>query len=395
MTTAMKGQHGPAGSLEELALSKLDSLQRSDRRRSLRTMSRRAGAIVNSGTAELVSFACNDYLGLSHEPDVIAASIEATRLYGVGAGASRLISGNHPLYETLERRLAELKSTEDAIVFGSGYLANVGVIPALVGLRDMICLDELSHSCLLSGAQLSRSALMPYRHNDAGHLESILESQRSRHRRCLILTEGVFSMDGDLAPLPELAELAARYDAWLYCDDAHALGVIGNGRGAAFAWTPPAHVPLQMGTLSKAAGAYGGYLCATRAVCDFVRNRARSLIYSTGLPPGTIAAAIKSLEIIASGPAVLDRPLALARLFTRLTGLPDAVSPIVPLIIGDSRATLEASAALERRGMLVPAIRPPTVPAGTARLRIAFSAMHGEDQVAELARHVRELGILA
>ncbi|HJR69672.1 MAG TPA: aminotransferase class I/II-fold pyridoxal phosphate-dependent enzyme, partial [Gammaproteobacteria bacterium] len=309
-----------APSLDDVARDKLAALERRQLRRRLTVTERSTATRAVRAGGELVSFSCNDYLGLSHHPDVVAASLEATRRYGVGAGSSRLVNGNHPLYAELERRLATLKSTEDAVVFGSGYLTNVGVIPALAGRTDLILLDELCHSCLLTGARLSGARVLEFHHNDVAHLESLLTAERGRHRHCLVLTDGVFSMEGDLAPLPALAALAAEHDAWLMTDDAHGLGVVGDGRGSSFASTPPAAVPLQMGTLSKAVGSYGGYLCASHAVAELVRNRARSFVYSTGLPPGAVAAASRALELIATDRELVRRPLKLARRFTAALG---------------------------------------------------------------------------
>jgi 8-amino-7-oxononanoate synthase len=324
-------------------------------------------------------------LGLSHHPEVVAASIEATRRYGVGAGSSRLVNGNHPLYVELERKLAALKGAEDAVVFGSGYLTNVGVVPALVGRTDLILMDELCHSCLLTGARLSGARVLEFRHNDVGDLHELLQTQRAAHRHCLVLTDGVFSMEGDLAPLGPLAAQATEHDAWLMTDDAHGLGVVGDGRGSSFASAPPVAVPLQMGTLSKAVGCYGGYLCTSRSVAELVRNRARSFVYSTGLPPGSVAAASRALDLIASDKELVRRPMARAREFTAALGLPPATSAIVSLVMGAPSLALAASAALREAGFLVAAIRPPTVPAGTSRLRVTFSAAHTAEQVAALA----------
>ncbi len=214
---------------------------------------------------------------------------------------------------------------------------------------------------------------------------------RSRVRHALLVTDGVFSMDGDLAPLPELAALCAAFDTWLMTDDAHGLGVIGNGRGSAFAAGGGALVPLQMGTLSKAIGGYGGYLCASRAVIDLMKTRARTLIYSTALPPAMAAAAIAALTIIESEPGLTAKPLAKARAFTSRLGLPEAQSPIVPLVLGEPEAALQASNKLAEEGFLVTPIRPPTVPAGTARLRFAFTALHPDEEIARLADAVRAL----
>ena len=349
-----------------------------------------ASGIGRRGSTNLISFACNDYLGLSRHPDVIQASEEATRKLGVGAGASRLVTGNHSLYQRLEARLAGLKGTEDAVVFGSGYLTNIGTIPALVGRPDLILVDETSHACLHTGARLARSHVLTFKHNDVDDAAKLLRSHRAEHRYCLLLTEGVFSMDGDLAPIAALLELANEHDAWLMTDDAHGLGVVGDGRGSNVDEGTALSVPLQMGTLSKAVGAYGGYLCTSRAVADLVRNRARSLIYSTALPPGTVAAATKALEIIATDQDLVRLPVERARLFTDKLDLPAARSAIVPLLLGSAERALQVSAHLETAGYLVVAIRPPTVPSGTARLRCTFSAAHETADVEGFASAVAE-----
>jgi 8-amino-7-oxononanoate synthase len=378
-------------SLEKFAADKLAALERAQLRRTP-AVTARTGIWVERDGRRLLSFSCNDYLNLSQHPQVIAAAIDATKRYGVGAGASRLVTGNHPLYAELETRLARLKGTEAACVFGSGYLANTGIIPALAGPDDLIVMDELSHACIHAGAKLSGAEIQRYRHGDPSHAEEILGAHRGTKKRALIATDGVFSMDGDIAPLAALSQLAQRFDAWLLSDDAHGLGVIGGGRGSTFvngAAHSPIAVPLQMGTLSKAVGAYGGYLCASNAVIDLMRTRARTFIYSTGLPPAVVAAAIAALEVIERDPAYAAEPLRKARLFTRALNLPDAQSAIVPVIVGDTAAALAASDRLCDNGFLVVAIRPPTVPAGTARLRFAFTAPHDDSDIARLAELVR------
>lgn len=374
-------------SLDEFADSKLAALQRAQLRRSP-AVTVRAGVWAERDGRRLLSFSCNDYLNLSQHPDVIAAAIAATARYGVGAGASRLVTGTHPLYAELESRLARLKGSEAACVFGSGYLANAGIIPALIGPDDLIVIDELSHACIHAGAKLSGAATHAYRHADVGHAEALLAAHRGGKKRALIATDGVFSMDGDLAPLGALAELAERADAWLLADDAHGLGVVGGGRGSGFA-NGGADVPLQMGTLSKAVGTYGGYLCASRAVIDLMQTRARSFIYSTGLPPATVAAATAALDVIAREPTLVAEPLRKARAFTRALNLPEAQSAIVPVIVGDAEAALHASQLLADEGFLVVAIRPPTVPTGTARLRFSFTARHPDAEIERLVDAVR------
>ena len=378
-------------SLKGFALEKLQALRDKHLLRTLIDTERRPRTRIRQQSKDLVSFACNDYLGLSHHPTVIEASREATRTYGAGAGASRLITGNNPLYAGLETALAKIKETEDAVVFGSGYLANVGVIPTLAARHDLILMDELCHACLFAGATLARCRTIRYRHKDTGQLSGLLDEHRSAHRHCLVLTDGVFSMDGDRAPVDELLQICEVHDAWLMTDDAHGLGVIENGRGSGFINGRALPVPLQMGTLSKAVGAYGGYLCTNRDVAELIRNRARSLHYTTGLPPGTLAAATAALELIATDKSLVNKPVARARRFAAQLDLEVPESPIVPIVLGDSRRTSRAAEALRERGFLVAAIRPPTVPEGTARLRLTFSAEHGEDEVDRLATAVNKI----
>jgi 8-amino-7-oxononanoate synthase len=377
-------------SLDQFATGKLDELQRRHQRRALSDTYREDGIWVERDGRRLLSFSCNDYLNLTQHPAVKQAAMEALKVYGAGSGASRLVTGNHPLYAALESRLARIKQTEAAVVFGSGYLANVGIIPVLIGRDGLVVLDELSHACLYAGAQLSRGKVMTFHHNDVDHARELLTRHRGEHDHALVVTDGVFSMDGDLSPLADLLALANAHDAWLMSDDAHGLGVVGGGRGSSFIGNTHIAIPLQMGTLSKAVGAYGGYLCASEPVIELMRNRARTLIYSTGLPPAIVAAAIAALDLIEREPGYAALPVQKAKTFTRAAGLPEAQSPIVPVVIGDEQATLDASRLLMDEGFLGVAIRPPTVPAGTARLRLTFTAQHPDDQIARLARLVRE-----
>jgi 8-amino-7-oxononanoate synthase len=375
-------------SLDRFAAGKLAALEKQSLRRTLSETAPQDGVHVTRGGRRLVSFSSNDYLNLTKHPKLKNAAIEAIRRYGVGAGASRLVTGNHPLFAELESRLARLKGAEAACVFGSGYLANMGIIPSLMDEGDLVLLDELSHACLWAGARMSGANVIAFRHNDLGHAEKLLRDRRDA-RHVMIATCGVFSMDGDLAPLPELGDLAEEHDAWLLSDDAHGIGVVGGGRGSAFAHARPANVHLHMGTLSKAVGSYGGYVCASQPVVDLLKTRARTLIYSTGLPPASVAASIAALEIIASESDYCARPLANSRTFTAAANLPEAQSAIVPVIIGGAEEALEASQLLKKESFLVVAIRPPTVPPGTARLRIAFTAQHAEADVLRLAELVR------
>jgi 8-amino-7-oxononanoate synthase len=367
--------------LRDFARGQLDAAERAGLRRRPVVTQRPGGGRVRRDGRELVSFSCNDYLGLAHHPAVIAAARAALERFGAGAGASRLVTGNHPLYAELESLLAEMKGTERALVFGSGYLANVGVIPALVGNQDLILADRLCHACMWDGARLSGATVLRFDHNDVEHCRSLLEDGRRRAGRCLILTETVFSMDGDRGRVAALAELAREYDAWLLTDDAHGLGIL-----------PTQPVDLQMGTLSKALGGCGGYVCAASEVIAWLENRARTLMFTTGLPPATVAAAAAALRVLRDEPERRARPLENARLFTTALGRPDAESPIVPVVLGEPARALAASAMLERNGLLVVAIRPPSVPPGTARLRFAFSAMHEPEPIERAAALLKEHG---
>lgn len=376
-------------SLEEVARSKLAELESERLRRERVPTSRGPGAVVWRAGHPLVSFSCNDYLGLSQHAAVKEAAAAALREHGTGAGASRLISGNHPLYDPLEERLARFEGTEAALVFGSGYLANLGTIPALIGPEDLFLVDELSHACIHGGGRQSLAVQRRFRHNDLADCERLLQEERSGHRRCLIGTDAVFSMDGDRAPLGELAALARAHDAWLLADDAHGLGLLDHGQKG----SSVAGVDLLVGTLSKTLGGYGGFVCASKAVVELLINRARTFIYSTGLPPATLAGAAAALDILAADPELRQRPMVRAREFAEALGLPRPPSAIVPLVLGDAGAALDASEQLAEAGYLVVAIRPPTVPKGTARLRFSFSADHTEDHVRALAKTVLKLGL--
>ena len=367
-------------SLDRFAGDRLARLDAQSLRRELSPTERLAGAFVQRGGRRLISFSCNDYLGLAHHPRVKEAAAAALHRYGAGAGASRLVTGDHPLLHELETELARLKHKPAALVFGGGYLANLGIAPALVGPRDLILSDELSHACLNAGARLSGARVLRFHHNDVDHLASLLRTERLGAERALIMTERIFSMDGDRAPLGQIGALAREHDAWLLVDDAHGLGIVEAEKG----------IPLEMGTLSKALGSYGGYLCASAPVIDLLKSRARTFVYTTGLPPACAGAALESLKIMEAEPERCARPLSLAQQFTRAMDLPLAQSAVVPLIVGSSKAALRLSAELEQRGFLVVAIRPPTVPQGSARLRFSFSADHSPEQVEALAQALRE-----
>jgi 8-amino-7-oxononanoate synthase len=362
-------------SLDKFAAAKLSAIEERSLRRSLTVTERTTGVDVLRAGRRLVSFSCNDYLGLAQHPSVKAAAVEAVHQYGAGAAASRLVTGDHPLLGRLEVELARCKGKPAAIVFGSGYLANLGIPGALVGEGDLILIDELAHASMRAGARLSEARVLTFRHNDTSHLAHLLSEMRGGAGNVLIMTERIFSMDGDRAPICEMARLSAEADAWLMADDAHGFGVVEHD----------GEVPLDIGTLSKSLGSYGGYLCGSAPVVTLLQNRARSFVYSTGLPPASAAAALAALEVIEAEPERRARPLMLARRFAKAMRLPQPQSAIVPMIVGTAERALALSAALERAGFLIVAIRPPTVPAGTSRLRFTFSAAHTETQVDALA----------
>lgn len=378
-------------SLDQFAAEKLTERRENNLLRDLFDTHRDGPITVKRDGKTLISFCCNDYLNLSHDSRLIQASHEALDMFGTGAGASRLITGNHPLLTALEEELATLKGTEGAIVFGSGYLTNLGVIPALMGAGDLILIDELAHACLMSGTRLSGADEIRFPHNDLAFVARALADKRDQYDHVMIITDGVFSMDGDLAPVADLQTLAEQHNAWLMTDDAHGIGVVGDGRGSSFVEGAGSIPALQMGTLSKAIGGYGGYLCASQSVIELLRNRARSFVYSTGLPPASAAAALAALKIIRDEPDYCALPLKNAAYFCRALNLPEPQSPIVPLIIGEPDKALQAAKALEGRGFLVTPIRPPTVPDGTARLRFTFTALHERAHLDQLIDAVREI----
>ncbi len=322
--------------------------------------------LPTSANESLISFAGNDYLGLSKHPAVMEAGVNALQAYGAGAGGSRLVTGNHPLYAPLEAKLAMMKHCEAVLVFGSGYLANLGIIPALVSKGDLILADKLVHACIIDGAELSGATLKRFKHNDIAHAEELLKTHRIHARHTLIVVDHVYSMDGDLAPLAELSALAKTYNAWLMADDAHGFGIVESN----------AKVDIWMGTLSKAVGCYGGYVAARKEMIDYMVTHARSFMFSTGLPPAVCASALKALEMMEAEPERRMRTLALARRIS-----PAAQSAIIPIILGTEEKALRAAEALRARGFGITAIRPPTVPSGTARLRVTVSAAHTDVEV--------------
>jgi len=338
-----------------------------------------------------VAFCSNDYLGFAHDPATHAAAVEALAKYGTGAGASRLISGEYPLVRELEQELAAFKHVAAALVFPSGYMANVGVITALAGPRDRIVIDRLAHASIVDGARLARARLCVFPHNEVGALDRILAQPHDG--RTLVVTESVFSMDGDCAPLEELVECCAAHAATLVVDEAHALGVYGGGRGLVVARGLAARVPVVVGTLSKALGSQGGFAAGSHLLVEYLFNAARAFVYTTGIMPaaaGVALAAVRALEQDDGRVTRLWRNTQQVRAGLAAARVPGS-GPICPLIVGDAHAAVAAAASLRDAGLLVPAVRPPTVPVGTARLRISISAAHTEAQCAALLRALHSL----
>ena len=339
------------------------------------------GPVVEMAGRQILLLASNDYLGLANHPEVVQSAIEATRKFGAGAGASRLISGSLPPHQELESALAQFKGTEAALTFSSGYLANIGTIPALVEQGGLILADRLCHASLIDGCRLSAADFRIYRHNDTDHLRSLLAKNR-RTRRTLIVTDGLFSMDGDLAPLPELCRLANDYEADLYVDDAHGTGVMGpHGRGTAEHFGLDTQVSFQMGTLGKAFGSSGAYLAGPSSLIRYLMNTSRSFIFTTAPPPSSAAAVTAALRVIQREPERRARLWANRdRLFSGLTRLgftlSPSVSPIMPILIGNPEIALSFAEHLLTEGLYAPAIRPPTVPAGTSRIRVTVTSEH-------------------
>lgn len=333
---------------------------------------------------KVISFACNDYFCLSQNEEVKKAAILATEKYGAGARASRYVTGNNNLYSKLEQKIAKIKNCDDAIVFGSGYLTAIGIIPALVEKGDLIVADRLIHSSLIDGAKLSNAKILRFKHNNLAHCEEILKQNRHLFKKCLLITETVFSMDGDVGKIPELLQLAKKYDCLLISDDAHGLGLVE------FDVEKNQQNYLQIGTLSKAVGTYGGYVAGDKIIIDYLRNFAKSAIYSTALPPAVLASAIASLEIIKKE-NLKKKLLENANYFCSLLNLPKAESAIVVIIIGDNKKVVEIANKTLEKGFLISAIRPPTVEKGKARLRITFKSDHKKDDIYQLAQIIKDL----
>ena len=329
----------------------------------------------------------NGYLGLSVDPAVKKAALEALEKYGAGSGGSRLVSGSTDLHRELEDCIARFKKTEAAILFSSGYLANVGTISSLVGEGDVVYSDELNHASIIDGCRLSKAEIKIYPHLDTEGLESLLREDSARKCRKLVVTDTVFSMDGDVAPLKEITELSEKYGAALMVDEAHATGVLGKrGSGATEYIGVEERVPIVMGTLSKAVGSLGGYVAGSQKLIDFIRNRVRSYIFDTSLPAPSLAASITAIHIIENEPERRERLWSLIHRFKAgiesigLTVMPSD-SAIVPVLVGEAAPALRFASMLRERGVYTPAVRPPSVPPGMCRIRVTLMATHTEEQI--------------
>ncbi len=346
--------------------------------------SEQASKVVIEGK-EVILLSSNNYLGLANHPKIKEAAKKAVDKYGAGSGAARLISGNCILYKELEEKIAAFKKTEAALVFGSGYLANIGILSTVAGEGDLILSDELNHASIIDGCRLSRAEKIIYRHKDTKHIEEILSKNRSK--RILIVTEAVFSMDGDIAPLPEIIDIAKRYNAMVMVDDAHATGVLGKrGRGTAEHFGIEKGIDIYMGTLGKALGCYGAYAAGDRGLIEFLINKARGFIFTTALPPSVLASAIKAIEILDEEPNLIkklwgNRNYLLDGLRNIGLNTMRCETPIIPILIGNAEKALKMSEGLFEEGIYAPAIRPPTVPENTCRLRLAVMAAHTKEDL--------------
>jgi 8-amino-7-oxononanoate synthase len=377
----------------------LRALETEGLRRSLRRVDKRSGATLHIGSDSYLDFASNDYLGLAGDSRIAAAVVDALRTDSTGAGAARSISGNHSVHEELEKRIASYKRTESALLFSSGYAANLGAIPALVRKGDAVYTDKLNHASLIDGCRLSRAEVRIFPHCDIATLRRML-AMDSGFRRKMIVVDSVFSMDGNLFPLGDLVEVAQESGAWTYVDDAHATGVLGErGTGSVEHFGVEGKVDVVMGTLGKALGTTGAFIAGSNTLVQFLLNRARSFVFTTASPPAMAAATIEAIRIAQDEPWRRVRLRANAERLRSALGewLPDhcfhsSSSPhILPVVVGSSQRVVQIGAELQNRGFIVGVVRPPSVSPGTSRLRITSSALHTEEQIDALADHLNQI----
>lgn len=371
---------------------KLEAKEQEQNKRTIKTYEPLDAVRVKHDDSEYIMMASNNYLGLTHDARVQQAAMQAIQRYGTGSGGARLTSGSFPLFKELEIAIANFKGTEQSLVFNTGYMANVGTITALMNKNSIIISDELNHASIIDGCRLSGARIERYNHKDIEHAEHILKNYKSSHK--MIITDGVFSMDGDIAPLDKLYELGKEYNALLMVDDAHSTGVLGNGRGTAhhFGLTD---VDVQLGTLSKALGSVGGYVAGRKELIEYLVNYSRSFIFSTALSPADIGAALEALTIVKNEPLVVEQLNEnTAYMANKLQSMGiecDDETPIFPIIVGDNERALSLAYELELRGIIITAIRPPTVPVGESRLRMTVTAAHSQEQLDYVANTLRDL----
>ncbi len=366
----------------------LDSIKEKGLYRSLKNISSPTGTVVTINGKRYLNFCSNNYHGLANHPALVNHLKESGQKWGIGAGASRLICGNMEIHQELEQRIAEFKGAPAGLILSSGYMTNLGLLGTLGTEDTTIFSDRLNHASIIDGCRLSKAKIRVYNHMDMDHLDGLLKKDHSPRK--IIITEGVFSMDGDIPPLDTLYEIKNRYGALLIVDDAHATGVLGrSGRGSAEYWNMEGKIDVQMGTFSKAFGTYGGFICSSPLIKEYFINRCRPLIFNTAIPPVIADLTIKAMDIFESNTMFISRlrhNIALFKQLMKERGFKiDSCTPIIPIIIGDSDKTVSISNRLMERGIFISAIRPPTVPEGTSRLRITLSSAHTSHQIEQLA----------
>jgi glycine C-acetyltransferase len=388
----------------------LDELKTKGTHFKLRVLEDEQAPVCHFDGKQVINLASNNYLGLTTHPKLREAALEATRKFGVGSGAVRTIAGTMSLHMELEEKIAKFKGTEACVVFQSGFTANAGTVSAILGKEDFIISDELNHASIIDGARLSRAKILVFRHKDVAHAEEQLASVKDQPGHKLVITDGVFSMDGDIGPLPGLCDVAEKYGAIMMVDDAHSSGVLGrNGRGTVDHFKVHGRVDVQVGTLSKAIGALGGYVCGSRDLIDFLYHRGRPFLFSTSHPPSVAATCIAAFDVLQNEPELIDRLWDNTKYWKKeLGGLgfniggkntPASETPITPIIVGDGRLTMDFSRELFKEGVLGTGIAFPTVPEGKARIRTIMTATHTRqqlDQALETLKRVgKRLGILS
>src|SRR3954464_2726227 len=381
----------------------LDELKKKGTYFKLRVLEDEQAPVCTFDGKKVINLASNNYLGLTTHPKLREAAIEATRKFGVGPGAVRTIAGTMRIHMELEEKIAGFKNMEARAVVQSGFTANAGTVSAILGKEDFIISDELNHASIIDGARLSRATIKVFRHKDATHAEELLKEVADKPGHKLLITDGVFSMDGDIGPLPALCDLAEKYGAIMMVDDAHASGVLGrNGRGTIDHFNVHGRVDVQVGTLSKAIGALGGYVCGSKDLIDFLYHRARPFLFSTSHPPSVAATCIAAFDVLEQEPELMDKLWANTRFFKKELGLlgfniggsitPASETPITPIIVGEGRLAMEFSRELFNEGVFTPGIAFPTVAEGKARLRTIMTATHTQDQLTKALEVLKKVG---